>query len=120
MGPNDGRLIDLFQSSDIFVLPSLAETFGIAAVEASAVGLPVVASRVGGLTDIVVDGETGLTVPPRDAQSLGHALRTLADSHEVRRQLGVAARLRAEQHFDAYANARQLFELVHSCAPRSA
>ena len=50
--------VDLFRTSDVFVLPSRSETFGIAAVEASAAGVPVIASAVGGLTDIVVDGET--------------------------------------------------------------
>ena len=57
LNPNDGALLSLYQSSDLFVLPTEAEAFGIAAIEASAVGLPVIATRVGGLTDVVVDGE---------------------------------------------------------------
>ncbi|MCA9922314.1 MAG: glycosyltransferase family 4 protein, partial [Anaerolineales bacterium] len=57
--PNDPELVALYQSCDVFALPTEAEAFGIAAVEAGAVGLPVITTAVGGLTDIVVNGETG-------------------------------------------------------------
>ncbi len=50
--PNDPRLVELYRTSDVFALPTLAETFGIAAAEAAATGLPVVATDVGGLPDI--------------------------------------------------------------------
>ncbi len=110
--PNDPRLIELFRTSDVFAIPSRAETFGIAAVEASAMGLPVVASDIGGLSDIVADGETGLVVPPGDAGALAGALRALVDDPALRRRLGAAARTRAVERFDAGTNAARLFDLV--------
>lgn len=114
--PNDPRLVELFRTSDIFVLPSQAETFGIAAVEASAAGLPVIASAVGGLTDIVADGETGFAIPPGDRGALATRLRVLVEHPELRRQMGAAARQRAVERFDASTNAGRLFDLIRGCA----
>jgi glycosyltransferase involved in cell wall biosynthesis len=114
--PNDRRLVELFRDSDVFVLPSRSETFGIAAVEASACGVPVVASAVGGLTDIVVDGETGFTVPPGDTAALGARVRALVEDVELRRRLGAAARARAIDRFDARTNAGRLLDIVRSAA----
>jgi glycosyltransferase involved in cell wall biosynthesis len=116
LGPNDPRLIELFHRADAFALPSRAETFGIAAVEASAAGLPVVASRVGGLADIVVDGETGFVTPPGDAAALGSALGRLERDADLRQRLGDAARQRAIEHYDAATNANRLFELVRAAS----
>lgn len=117
--PNDARLLELYRSSDVFAMPSRAETFGIAVVEASATGLPVVASHVGGLTDIVADGDTGIVVPPGDAEALLRALRTLAADGELRRRMGAAARARAIERFDAGTNARRLFDLARDAAQAS-
>ena len=60
---------------------------------------PVVATAVGGLRDLVVDGETGLVVPPRDPQALREALERLLADPELRRRLGAAGRERAREHF---------------------
>lgn len=116
--PNDPRLVELFHTSDIFALPSHAETFGIAAVEASAAGLPVVASAVGGLTDIVVHEETGYTIRPGDREALATRLRLLIDEPELRQRLGAAARRRAAEHFDSSVNAERIFDLARECARR--
>ena len=62
---------------DIFALPSTYEGFGVAAAEASAMALPVVATNVYGIPDVVVDGETGLLVPPRDPAAMAAALARL-------------------------------------------
>src|SRR5205807_8725782 len=62
---------------DLFVLPSLNEGMGRALVEAMAMGRPVVATRVGGIPDVVTDGATGLLVPPRDDRALADAILTL-------------------------------------------
>jgi glycosyltransferase involved in cell wall biosynthesis len=109
---NDPRLIDLYRQSDVFVLPSHAETFGIAAVEASAAGLPVIASRVGGIGDIVVDGETGFIIAPGDGRQLGQRIEQLAADADLRRRLGAAARQRAVERFDARTNAARMVEIV--------
>lgn len=116
MVPNSAELLELFRSSDVFVLPSEAEAFGIAAAEAAATGLPTVASRVGGLTDIVVDGDTGYLIAPGDSRHLMRALATLAADHDLRRRLGGAARERAVTCFDAEQNARALVSILRSAA----
>jgi glycosyltransferase involved in cell wall biosynthesis len=81
-----------WQHSTIALVPSLcAETFGIVAIEAMAMGRPVIASRIGGLTDVVSDGETGFLVPPGDSASLTHAVQRLLDDPSLRARLGLGA-----------------------------
>ncbi len=116
--PNDPRLRQLFHTSDVFVLPSRAETFGIAAVEAAAAGLPVVVTNIGGLADLVVDGTTGLAIEPGDGDGLIAALRRLEADPELRRTMGRAARHRAEREFDAGTNANRLVDLAVAAASR--
>ena len=70
------------------VMPSLSESFGVAALEAGACGRPVVASRVGGIPEVVVDGKTGLLVPPGDADALAGAILRLADDREKMAAMG--------------------------------
>lgn len=80
----------------LLVVPSIVpETFGIAALEAMALGKPVVASRIGGLSDLVEDGETGRLVPPGDARALAGALGQLLASRPACEAMGDAARARA-------------------------
>jgi glycosyltransferase involved in cell wall biosynthesis len=110
--PNSAELIALYQSSQVFVLPTYAEAFGIAAVEASAAGLAVIASRVGGLTDIVQDGETGFLIPPGDGDSLAERLARLVKDPSLRQRFGRAARARAEARFDARKNAARLANIL--------
>jgi glycosyltransferase involved in cell wall biosynthesis len=69
-------------------------------IEAMAAGLPVVASSVGGLPELVADGETGILVPAGDAVALAEALARLLDDPELRRSYGAAARRRALERFD--------------------
>jgi len=82
----------LMAAFDVCVVPSVNEGMGRVLLEAGAAGAPVAASRVGGIPDIVDDGETGLLVPPRDAAALAAALRDLAASPERRALMGAAAR----------------------------
>lgn len=86
--------------ADVFCLPSYREGFGLSVIEAAAMGVPAVASRVVGLVDAVVDGNTGILVPPKDAQSLAQALVKLLQDDTLRRQLGMAAAQRAAEVFD--------------------
>jgi glycogen synthase len=85
-------------SLDVLVLPSVYEEMGSILVEAMASGLPVVASRVGGIPDVVVDGETGLLVPPGDADALAAALDELVSDPQRRERLAAAARRRARRY----------------------
>jgi len=88
--------IEALRRSLFTVAPSLwPEPFGIVALEASAAGKPVVASDIGGLRDIVLDGETGLLVPPEDRVALVAAMQRLIGDPGLRERLGAAAAVRA-------------------------
>lgn len=85
-----------YASADLFVFPSALETFGLAATEAMASGLPVVASRVGGIPDVVREGITGLTFEPGDVDGLVTALHRAADRRDRLPEMARAARAFAE------------------------
>ena len=89
----------LSKNFDIFCLPSLSEGLSSAIMVAMANSLPVVATSVGGTTELVVDGETGLLVPPQEPSSLATALLKLLESAELRAGMGAAGRRRVEQKF---------------------
>lgn len=84
---------------DVFCLPSLSEGLSSAILAAMANRLPVVATQVGGIPELVVDGETGFLVPPGSPQKLAAALAQLLASSELRRQMGEAGRRRVEMNF---------------------
>jgi glycosyltransferase involved in cell wall biosynthesis len=84
---------------DIFVLPSLDEGFGIAALEAMAAGLPVIASAVGGLSELVQIGETGWLVPPAAPVDLAQRVSQLIRDSRKREAMGIAGRKRASDYF---------------------
>jgi glycosyltransferase involved in cell wall biosynthesis len=92
---------------DVFALPSLAEGYGLAALEALAAGAAVVASRAGGVPEVVADGRTGLLVEPGDAAGLAAALGRLLDDAALRARLGAAGRaeVRAERTMAGHAAA---------------
>ncbi|HET7807451.1 MAG TPA: glycosyltransferase family 4 protein [Gaiellaceae bacterium] len=89
----------LYERAAVVAVPSHREGFGVACLEAMAHGRPVVASAVGGLLDLVVDGETGVLVPPRDVPALRAALERLLGDAELRRRFGEAARERVRERF---------------------
>ena len=89
------ELLRLYARAALVACPSRREGFGVVCAEAMAYGRPVVASAVGGLLDLVRDGETGLLVPPRDVPALRAALERLLGDAELRARLGAAARERA-------------------------
>ncbi len=88
----------LYDEAAVVVCPSRREGFGVVCAEAMAHGRPVVASAVGGLLELVVDGETGLLVPPRDPQALRAALERLLPDDDLRAKLGAAAREHVARH----------------------
>lgn len=89
----------VFSSWDIFAMPSLTEGFPMAALEAMAQGLPIVASNVGGLPELVDDGETGYLVPPSDPEALARRLRPLVVDAEHRQKMGAAGCRRVREQF---------------------
>ncbi len=86
-----------YASSDVFVFPSSTETLGLVIIEAMAAGLPVIGARSGGITDSVVEGETGLLFNPDDLDEFVRSLNYLLTHADERRQMGHAARRRAER-----------------------
>jgi D-inositol-3-phosphate glycosyltransferase len=89
----------LLRSADLVVCVPWYEPFGIVPLEAMACGVPVVASAVGGLLDTVVDGRTGVHVPPRCPSTLGPVLAGLLDDPDRRRKMGAAGARRARAHY---------------------
>ncbi len=89
----------LYERAAVVACPSHREGFGVVCAEAMAYGRPVVAGAVGGLLDLVVDGETGLLVAPRDVTALRDALKRLLADRALRRSLGAAGRERIRRHF---------------------
>jgi N-acetyl-alpha-D-glucosaminyl L-malate synthase BshA len=92
--------IEKFMSvADLFLLPSEQESFGLVALEAMSSGVPVVASRVGGLPELVEEGKTGFLRPMGDVQEMLSASLEILSNRPRRRNMGEAARERAIQHF---------------------
>jgi D-inositol-3-phosphate glycosyltransferase len=87
-----------YNAADVCVVPSYYESFGMVAVEAMACGTPVVASRVGGLTSTITDGETGFLIPWRCPDPFAERMELLLDNDELRRSFGLAAREAAERY----------------------
>lgn len=105
MGLRDD-VADLLVISDLFVLPSMWEGFGIAIIEAMAAGAPVVASDVDGIQEIVNHGETGLLASPKDPESFATAMEHLLDNADIARNMVEKARADVEARFSLEATAR--------------
>lgn len=92
-------VLHLLPGFDLFVQPSLHEGMPNTVLEAMVAGLPVAATAVGGTPEVVVDGVTGLLVPPRDPGGLAEAIATLLHNPDLRRTMGQAGRQRVAEHF---------------------
>jgi glycosyltransferase involved in cell wall biosynthesis len=108
----------LLERASVVVASSEREGFGLAAAEAMAFGRPVVAAAGGGLLELVADGETGLLVPPRDAEALRAAVERLLADPELRERLGSAARARARERFGWDAVVERTLD-AYRCAVRA-
>ncbi len=95
----DPDLVSLYNEAAVFACPSVYEPFGIINLEAMACETPVVATRVGGIKEVVVDGETGLMVPPGDPVRLGKAITKIIEDPKLAAKMGKAGRKRVLQHF---------------------
>ena len=112
LGPNAAPLLNLYGECDLFCLPTRADCLPLALMEAGAAGLPLVATHVAAIPEIVVDGQTGLLVPGGDAAALAAALGRLAADRPLRLALGASAQEVVRRRFDAQTNARRVLELL--------
>lgn len=107
---------DLVRTFDVMAMPSVyeSETFGVAAIEASACGVPVVASRIGGVPEAVLHEKTGLLVPPGDVEALAAALIELIDDPGRRCKLGLAGRRFVQRYYSWQENAKLMEEVYRA------
>ncbi len=112
----DARLLDLLQQADVLCLPTLQDASPWAVLEAMACGTPVVATDLAGIPEMV--GPTGIVVPPGDGRSLALALDAVLNDADRRHELGIAARSRCVQHFDASRQAAALADVLLAAARR--
>ena len=93
-------MLSLYQKSDILVLPSYREGLPRCLIEACACGLAIIATDVPGCNEVIIDGQNGLLVSPRNAQQIADGIRELANSPDRRDQMGALSRTRAVRLFD--------------------
>ena len=110
----------MLQSFDIFAMPSTWEGFGVSALEASAMELPVVASDVHGIPDVVVHGETGILTPPRDVEAIAGAIARLIADAQLRQTMGAAGRAFVERHYRWQDNAALMERLYDEMTAQAA
>lgn len=110
---NSDEMRALYANADIFALPTRADCYSLVIMEALAAGLPIVTTRVGGIPDLVTDGQTGLTVDVNDEAQLAQALLSLIAEPARRREMSLAARADAAR-FDVVKNSAALFRFVRS------
>src|SRR4029077_15346522 len=116
-GPDDPRLLKLFQDADILVLPTVVDCFSIASIEAMACGLPVITCPVGGIPEIIGDGVTGCLVPVGDGRRLVQSITSLAADPARCRAMGEAGRNVAVDRFNATKQTRQLLNVILGSVP---
>ncbi len=105
------ELVRRYSSSTIAVTPSVYEGFGLPACEAMSCGVPVIATSAGGLPEVVVDGATGMLVPPADEHALAGAIRRLLDDEELQHRFGSSGRDWVEKNFRWDGTARRTIEV---------
>src|SRR5467141_3255055 len=110
----DPDLVSLYNEAAVFACPSIYEPFGIINLEAMACETPVVATRVGGIKEVVVDEETGLLVPPSDPARLGQAITRILEDPKAATRMGKAGRRHVLHHFTWDRIAQQTLELYRS------
>ncbi|MEE3041218.1 MAG: glycosyltransferase family 4 protein [Candidatus Latescibacterota bacterium] len=110
--PRSAALYEQYERAGIFALPSVREGLGNVFIEAGAFGLPAIGCDDGGTPEVVVDGKTGLLVPPDDQHALAEALDRLLADAELRQQLGTQAHSHVEDHFSIESLGQASFEMV--------
>jgi glycosyltransferase involved in cell wall biosynthesis len=115
VGPGSALLDELYARSDAFVLPTHADASPHVVLEAMAAGLPVISTPVGAVPEMVLEGATGLLVPPGDPRALRATIERLRDP-ALRGAMGSAGHARARERFDAAANARRVLAVMDEVA----
>lgn len=116
--PWSDDMVSCFAAMDILVFPSIRrESFGRVSAEAQACGVPVVASRVGGIPETLIDGKSGLLVPPDDASALASALTRLVQDESLRRRMGEAGRVQACERFSLPHIAAEFGRILYGARP---
>jgi glycosyltransferase involved in cell wall biosynthesis len=118
--PQSEALVSLYRQADVFALPSRGDCFPQAVAEAMACGMPVVATNVGAMADMVRDGVNGYLVPPRSIGDLRQALGRLAGDASLRRSMGRESLAIAASEHDARRNCNAIFALMASVAAPAA
>jgi len=114
------EVISLVKAFDVFVFPSVGEGLGSSLLEAMAAGTPIVATRAGGIPEIVEDGVTGLLVPPADPEALGLAIARLLRDRSLALRLAAAARIAVREHGSADRMVRETVDLYRDLVARDA
>ena len=114
--PNSPELLALYQKAHVYVHPAQAEAYSTTAVEAAATGLPVIATRTGGLGSVVDDGVTGFLLDEATPARISELILSLEQDDELRSNMGFAARRRAEQFYGVRANVRRALAILRTAA----
>lgn len=112
VSPNSPVLLDLYRMADIFVLPTRADFFPLAIMEAMAMRLPVIATNIASIDEMVIEGETGYLIPNEDEVALADRIQRLMANTALRIAFGEKARRKAEQQFNLRRNAEVILELM--------
>jgi glycosyltransferase involved in cell wall biosynthesis len=102
---------ELLASCDLFVLPSLLEGLPLAVLEAMAAGKPVIATQVGGTNEAIINGKSGVLVPPADPMALARAIRKLLSDRPLAERLAAAGQARVHRHFSAESMVRRVTQI---------
>jgi colanic acid/amylovoran biosynthesis glycosyltransferase len=112
---NADRVRELYQQADIFALPSFAEGIPVVLMEAMAMEIPCVTTRVTGIPELIRDQVDGLLVTPANDEELAAAIARLMDDPELRQRIGGAARQRVVEEYDLGRNTARLAEIFRTC-----
>ncbi len=112
-------VLSLHKAFDIFVMSSVTEGLGTSLLDAMACGKPVVATTAGGIPEVVVDGETGILVPPRDHEAMAHAIVALLTDAALRQRMGAAGLARVTGRFSAERMVQDTLRVYERVATRA-
>jgi glycosyltransferase involved in cell wall biosynthesis len=117
--PQSVELVRLYREADLFVLPTRGDTFAQVIAEAMACGLPIIATGIGGIGEMVREGINGRLVPPGSPRDLARALESLADDEPLRRRMGLSSLALARREHDMLRNNHAIFEAMARVAAPS-